>query len=124
MGLLGGSRDDGPTSISRREHSLWGRLLAPGEQLQEICRIPRTTLLFTGRRLILVEEALTGRKVEYVSVPYRSITHFAVEASGAFSSDADLRIWITGRTTPLEKTFGKDIDVYGIQALLARHLTG
>lgn len=124
MGLLGGSRDDGQASISRREHSLWGRLLAPGEQLQEICRIPRTTLLFTGRRLILVEEALTGRKVEYVSVPYRSITHFAVEASAAFSSDADLRIWISGRTTPLEKTFRGDVDVYAVQAMLAQRLPG
>lgn len=122
MGLLGSSRDDGQTSVSRREHGLWGRLLAPGEQLQEIYRIPRTTFLFTSRRLVLVEEALTGRQVDYVSVPYRSITHFAVEASGAFSSDADLRIWIGGRTTPLEKSFGKDVDVYAVQGFLARHL--
>src|SRR5687767_2487311 len=119
MGLLGSSRDDGQTSVSRREHGLWGRLLAPGEQLQEIYRIPRTTFLFTSRRLVLIEEALTGRQVE----PYRSITHFAVEASGAFASDADLRIWISGRATPLEKSFGgKDVDVYVVQAFLARQL--
>lgn len=124
MGLLSSSREDGQTTVSRREHGLWGRLLAPGEQLQEIFRIPRTTLLFTSRRLIFVDEALTGRQVDYVSVPYRSVSHFQVEASGPFSNDADLRIWISGRATPIEKAFRKDVDVYAVQALLARHLAG
>ena len=103
MGLIGGSRDDAPRAVSRREHTVWTRLLAPGEQVQELFRLPRTTLLFTGRRLILVEEAMTGRRVDYLSIPYRSITHFAVEAGGVFSADADLRISVAGRTAPVER---------------------
>jgi Bacterial PH domain len=122
VGLIGGSREDAPRPASRREHSVWTRLLAPGEQVQELHRLPRTTLLFTGRRLILVEEAMTGRRVDYVSIPYRSITHFAVEASGVFAAEADLRIWVVGRAAPLEKSFGADVDVYAVQALLAQHL--
>ena len=122
MGLLGGSREDAARSVSRREHSVWTRLLAPGEQVQELYRLPRTTFLFTSRRLILVEEAMTGRRVDYLSIPYRSITHFAVEAGGVFAADADLRIWVAGRTSPVEKSFGADVDVYAVQALLAQHL--
>ena len=124
MGLIGGSRDDSPRLLNRREHGAWTRLLAPGEQVQELHRLARTTLVFTGRRLVLVEEAMTGKQVDYLSIPYRSITHFAVEASGRFSADADLRIWITGRTAPVEKSFGKDVDVYAVQALLAQHIPG
>ena len=123
MGLIGGSRDDASRSVSRREHSIWARLLAPGEQVQQLYRLPRTTLLFTSRRLVLVEEAMSGRKVDYLSVPYRSITHFGVEASGVFSADADLRIWVAGRTAPIEKSFGADVDVYEVQALLAQHVS-
>ena len=122
MGLIGGSREDASRSISRREHSVWTRLLAPGEQVQQLYRLPRTTMLFTSRRLVLVEEAMTGRKVDYLSIPYRSITHYAVEASGVFSTDADLRIWVAGRTAPVEKSFGADVDVYEVQALLAQHV--
>ena len=123
MGLMGGSRDDGSRSANRREHSVWSRLLAPGEQVQEAYRLLRTTLLFTSRRLVLVEEAMTGRRVDYVSIPYRSITHFAVEAGGVFAADADLRIWVAGRTAPVERSFSGDVDVYTVQALLAQHTT-
>jgi hypothetical protein len=124
VGLISGTRDDAPRSLDRREHGMWNRLLAPGEQIQELRRLSRTVLIFTGRRLVLVEEGVSGRKVEYLSLPYRSITHFSVEASGAFGEDADLRIWVAGRVAPIEKAFGRDVDVYTVQAILAQHLTG
>lgn len=122
MALIG-ARDDASRSLDRREQGMWSRLLAPGEQLQELHRLGRTVLLFTGRRLIVVEEGRTGRSVEYLSLPYRSITHFTVDASGPFASDADLRIWVTGRTAPIEKAFGPESDVYAVQASLAQRLT-
>lgn len=124
MGLISGSRDDTPRPTSRREHGVWAPLLAPGEQVQEVHRLGRTNLVFTGRRLLMVEEGMTGRQVEYLSIPYRSITHFAVEASGQFSPDADLRIWVLGRAAPIEKSFGRDADVYAVQALLAQRIPG
>jgi hypothetical protein len=124
MGLIGGAREDAPRALGRRELGAWMRLLAPGEHALELFRLPRTTLIFTARRLIVVEEGLSGRKVDYLSIPYRSITHFSVEASGQFSSDADLRIWIAGRTAPVEKSFRGDVDVYAVQALLAQRLGG
>ena len=124
MGLIGGARDDEPRSSSRREHNVWARLLAPGEQIHDVLRLPRSTLVFTSRRLILVDEAISGRQVDYLSVPYRSITHFSVEASGIFAADADLRIWLAGRTAPIEKSFGADVDVYAVQAMLAQRLPG
>lgn len=123
MGLIGGSRED-TSSSNRREHGVWSRLLAPGESVQEAIRLGRTALVFTGRRLIVVEEGMTGRQVDYLSIPYRSITHFAVEASGQFSQDADLRIWVAGRTAPIEKSFGREADVYAVQALLAQRIPG
>jgi hypothetical protein len=124
MGLIGGARDDQDRSPSRREHGVWARLLAPGEQVQELFRLPRTVLIFTGRRLLVVDEALSGRQVDYLSIPYRSITHFSIEAAGVFAADAELRIWVAGRTSPIEKSFGADVDVYAVQAELAQHITG
>lgn len=122
MGLISGSRDDAPRSASRREHEVWSRLLAPGKLIHELYRLPLSTLLFTGRRLIVVEEGRTGRQVGYTSIPYRSITHFAIEASGQFAADADLRIWLASRTAPIEESFGRDVDVYAVQACLAQHV--
>jgi hypothetical protein len=99
-------------------------LLAPGEQVQELFRLPRTVLIFTGRRLLIVEEAVSGRQVDYLSIPYRSVTHFAVEATGIFAADADLKIWVAGRASPVERSFGPDVDVYAVQAELAQRISG
>ena len=61
---------------------------------------------------------LTGRKMQYHSVPYRSITHFSVETAGTFDLDAELTIWISGGQG-IVKQFGRGVDVYEVQALLA-----
>ncbi len=122
MGLISTSRDDQDRSSSRREHGAWARLMAPGEQIQELFRLPRSVLIFTGRRLLVVDEALSGRQVDYLSIPYRSISHFAVDAAGMFAAEAELRIWVVGRTSPIEKSFGPDVDVYAVQAELAQRI--
>ena len=121
MGLLSASRTDPEQTLHRKEQAEWARLMGAGEQVSEVYRLGRSTLLFTNRRLVLVEEGVTGRRVEYTSVPYRSISSFAVEAGGAFSTEADLKIWIIGRTAPLERQFSGGVDVYAVQGLLALH---
>nr|WP_258308593.1 PH domain-containing protein [Streptomyces sp. NWU339] len=81
----------------------------------------RDTILFTDRRLILiVKQGITGKKTEYHSIPYRSITHFAVETAGHFDLDAELKIWISGTPAPVEKTFTKGVDIYEVQAILTQ----
>ena len=108
----------------KEQLSAWSRLLGAGEQVLEVYRLTRCTLVFTNRRLVLVDEAMSGRQVEYTSLPYRSISHSSVEAGGPFSPDADLRLWVAGRSTPIERSFGPDVDVYAVQALLVQYQHG
>lgn len=121
MGIIGGSREDPERTILRKEQSAWARLLGQGEQVATVHRMGRSTYIFTTRRLILAEEGRTGRQWEYLSLPYRSISSFSVEATGAFGREADLKIWVVGRTGPVERQFSSDSDVYEVQALLAQH---
>lgn len=61
----------------------YARLLGQGERVHAAYLLIRDTILFTDRRLLLVDkQGITGKKVEYHSIPYRSITHFAVETAG------------------------------------------
>ena len=129
MGLLSPARDRavaGAAGTEQRKEQLsaWSRLLGAGEQVLEVYRLTRCTFVFTNRRLVVVDEAMSGRQVEYTSVPYRSVTHTSVEASGAFSPDADLRLWVAGRSAPIERPFGPDVDVYGVQALIVQYQHG
>lgn len=101
----------------------YGQLLIPSEEIEAGFKIIRDTFIFTNKRLILVDvQGLTGSKIEYFSVLYKSITRFSVETAGSFDLDAELKIWISGEQTPsISKRFNKKVDIYEVQKLLAEH---
>ncbi|SDR96271.1 PH domain-containing protein [Gramella sp. MAR_2010_147] len=99
----------------------YGKLLIPSEEIQAGFKIIRDTFIFTNKRLILVDvQGITGSKIEYFSILYKSITRFSVETAGSFDLDAELKIWISGEQTPsISKRFNKKVDIYEVQKLLA-----
>lgn len=115
-GLLGNAGKIDPAQAQQE----FARLLGNGEQIHAAYQLVRDAFLFTNRRLILVDkQGITGKKVEYHSVLYKSITHFAVETAGSFDLDAELKIWISGNTVPIQKQFSKAVDIYEVQAILS-----
>lgn len=123
MSFLGGIIGNASKMDPRAAAQEYGRLLGQDEQVLAAYLLVRDAFLFTDRRLILVDkQGVTGRKVEYHTIPYRSITHFAVETAGTFDLDAELKIWLSGSATPIAKQFGKGVDVYEVQALLTHHV--
>ncbi|MFI2641486.1 PH domain-containing protein [Streptomyces sp. NPDC018610] len=117
MGLFGNAHSIDPAEAQQE----YKRLLGHGEQVHAAHLLIRDTILFTDRRLILVDkQGITGKKTEYHSIPYRSITHFSVETAGHFDLDAELKIWVSGTAAPIEKTFTKGVDIYEVQAILTQ----
>ena len=97
-------------------------LLAPGESVQRAFGLIRDLIVFTDRRILLVnKQGVTGSKVEYLSIPYRSIVMFSIETAGHFDMDSELRIWLSGQSAPIARTLGRDSGVREILALLAQH---
>src|SRR5919112_847331 len=110
MGFLDGLAGNASRVDPQAAAQEYGRLLAQGEQVHAAYQLVRDALLFTDRRLILVDkQGMTGRKVQYHSIPYRSITHFGVETAGTFDLDAELTIWISGGQG-IVKQFGLGVD--------------
>lgn len=68
------------------------------------------------------KQGLTGSKVEYHSIPYRSITHFSIETAGTFDLDAELKIWISSTAAPVQKRFNKRLSIYEVQSVLATYV--
>ena len=99
----------------------FGRLLADDEQVYAGFKVIRDTWIFTDRRLILVDvQGMTGRKKEYLSIPYGKITMYSVETTGTFDLDAELKLWIGSNPQPIEKKFNRSVDVYAVQGLLTQ----
>lgn len=89
-------------------------------QVTHIASVSGDMWIFTGHRLIMIDkEGLTGSKVTYHSVLYRSITQFSVETAGSFDADSELKIWVSGVGTPITNEFKRGTDVVGIQKYLA-----
>ena len=123
MGLLSGITGNASRLDPGKAAGEYGRLLARDEQVHAAYQLVRDAFLFTDRRLILVDkQGVTGRKVEYHTIPYKSITHFAVETAGTFDLDAELKIWISSTAEPVAKQFGRGVDVYEVQALLSTYV--
>ena len=125
MGLMDGLMGNAGVMDPASANNEFGRLLGHGEQFHAGYQLVRDSFLFTIRRLILVDkQGITGRKIEYHSVLYRSITHFSVETAGSFDLDAELKIWISGNPMPIEKQFSRNVNIYEVQAMLAHFVAG
>lgn len=100
-------------------------IVANHERVEKAFKLIRDLIVFTDKRLILIDkQGVTGKKVEYHSIPYGSVTHFSVETAGTFDLDAELKIWISGSAAPITKTFKKDKNIYDVQKALASYVLG
>lgn len=100
----------------------FGKLLIPSESIEVGFKLIRDTFIFTNKRLIIIDvQGLTGKKMEYLSVNYRSISRFSIETAGSFDLEAELKIWISGEQHPsVTKKFNKSVDIYEVQKVLAQ----
>lgn len=118
-GLLGKAGVLGAEALTQS----YGGLLVDGEGIEIGFVVIRDTLVFTDRRLILVDvQGLTGSKIGYLSIPYSRITRFGVETAGAFDLDAELKLWVSGDSEPVCWKFNRKVDIHDVQKVLARHV--
>lgn len=120
MNTLFGNASEISTEQIEREY---GPLLCDGELIEKAFKLFRDKWVFTNKRLIVQNtQGATGKKREYMSVPYRSIERFSVETAGTFDMDSDLKLWIKKADEPLQQKIGKDADILEVQRLLAKYV--
>jgi hypothetical protein len=102
----------------------YGKLLTEGEIIEVGYRVIRDVFIFTNKRLILVDkQGVSGKKVEYKTVAYKSISRFSVESAGEFDLDAELKIWVASETMPsIDKKFSNTVNIYDVQKILAKYV--
>lgn len=101
----------------------YGIILCEGERIERAYKLIRDKWVFTNKRLIIQDiQGITGKKKEYMSIPYRSIERFSIETAGTFDMDSEMKIWVRGCAEPLEQNFGKNSDILEIQKVLAQYV--
>lgn len=123
MGFLDGLMGNASEVDNEEMKKEFGEVLVKNEKVEKSYKLIRDLFIFTNRRLILVDkQGMTGKKVEILSLPYKSITRFSVETAGSFDLDAELQIWITGDAAPIKKQFNKSLNIYEVQRVLADYV--
>ena len=121
MGLLSGLIGNASVVSNETLQKDYDKILIKDENIEAGFKILRDMFVFTNKRLLLVDkQGITGRKIEYLSISYKSISRFSVETAGTFDLDAELKIWVLSEQIPsISKKFNKSVDVYEVQKILA-----
>jgi hypothetical protein len=124
LGLLDGLMGNvSEVDVDKAEKELQA-IITDSERVEKVYKLIRDLIVFTNTRLILIDkQGMTGKKVEYHSIPYKSITHFSIETAGTFDLDAELKIWISSTAQPVSKQFKKDNSIYDVQKALATYIS-
>lgn len=94
-------------------------LLIPGEQLIAAFKTTRDFVVFTNKRLIAANvQGMTGKKVDYTSLPYGKIQAFSIETAGNFDRDSELEMWFSG-LGKVRLEFKADSDIRALSQMIA-----
>jgi hypothetical protein len=120
-------RELDPNELDRQFHSS-PKILLDNEKCLMAFKAGRDVSLFTNLRVMIIDvQGLVGCKVEYTSLPYRSICAYSVESAGVWDRDSELNLYTRNRwhVAKLELDFrsGKT-DIMQIQRLLSGFIVG
>jgi len=124
MGLFSALLGNAGTVSQEDLQKDYAKLLISGEEIELGFKLIRDVFIFTNKRLILVDkQGVTGSKIEYKSISYKSISRFSIETAGTFDLDAELKIWVSSEQVPsIRKQFNKSVNVYDVHNVLATHV--
>lgn len=123
MGLLDGLMGNASEIDVATIEAEFTQILTSGERAEKAYQLFRDTIVFTDKRLIYVDrQGISGKKVEYQSIPYRNIVRFSVETAGSLDLDAELKIWVSGNPAPIPLKFNKKLNIYTVQSVLASYV--
>ena len=124
MGLLSGIMGHASEVSIEKITKEFQPILLENEQIEKAYKLIRDMLVFTNKRLILVnKQGITGSKIDYRSIPYSSIKMFSKESAGIGDLDAELKIWLTGDSEPtLKQEFRRGENINEAYRVLSRHV--
>lgn len=71
-------------------------MLTSNEQVLYAFKTIRDKVVITNKRLITINvQGITGKKVDYTSLPFSRVQAFSVETSGTLDLDCELDLWFS-----------------------------
>lgn len=101
-----------------KEHEGFKGFLGANEEIIYSFKGVRDELIFTNKRVIMLNiQGITGKKKEFRFFHYNKINSYAIESSGTFDLDSEVKLVIG--SVQYEFELGKGIDVMAIGRLIS-----
>ena len=72
-------------------------MFVPGEELIGEYQAIRDYVIFTNKRIIAVNvQGITGKKIDFSTLPYSKIQAFSIETAGVLDLDSELEMYFSG----------------------------
>jgi Bacterial PH domain len=114
--LLGNSTEVSSESVANE----FAPILIEGETIIKSFKLIRDMFVFTNKRLILVDkQGVTGSKMDFMTIPYKSINYFSKRSASLLDLDAEILIWIKGSENPIQKDFRKGENINDVYKTLS-----
>jgi Bacterial PH domain len=114
--LMGNSSEVSTESVANE----FAPILVEGETIVKSFKLIRDMFVFTNKRLILVDkQGLTGSKVDFMTIPYKSVNYFSKRSASILDLDAEILIWVKGSETPIQKDFRKGENINDVYKTLS-----
>lgn len=97
-------------------------MFIPGEDIIGTFKAIRDGVVFTNKRIFVINvQGITGKKVDYTSLPYSKIQAFSVETAGVIDLDSELELWFSGLGR-VKLEFVARADVSGICRMISERV--
>jgi len=135
FGLLNNSHEIDAKMMDQKLHSD-PNILLDEEKVLRAFQSGRDVDVYTNRRMIILDtKGLTGKRKNYMSIPYHQVYGYEFETNGPMDRDAEIYLHteiseerflgpprhVAGITTK-QSLLVKDIDIYGIGAFFNEHV--
>ena len=100
-----------------------GPLLVEGECIIAAFKAIRDSVVFTNKRVIAVNvQGLTGKKVDFTTLPYNKLQAYSVETAGTFDFDCELDLFFSGSIGMVRFEIKGNYDIIALSRLIAGYL--
>ena len=97
-------------------------LMMNGEQMMQAFMTMRDQVIFTDRRIFVVNvQGLTGKKISYFSYPYSKVIYYGIETAGVLDLDSEL-VLAFANGARLQFDFKTNVDIHQISMLISNYI--
>ncbi|KAL3810110.1 hypothetical protein ACHAXA_008243 [Cyclostephanos tholiformis] len=114
-----------PEAVNRKFHE--AGILQTDERVAFAFKTGRDSLYLTNKRFFMIDvQGFTGKRKEYMSVPWDSVRVWSVESAGNFDRDMELRLWFKGAwNNKIKQDLRKGkSDIFAIQSFISHFVIG